>query len=276
MSQASIAAQLAAAELASDSAKLDAELLLADLLGVSRTYLATWPERELSATEQAAYRERLARRRGGEPVAYILGEQGFWTLQLACDPSTLIPRPETELLVEQALSLALPGRAEVVDLGTGSGAIALALASERPAWQLLAVDAAASAVALAERNRARYRLDNVTLLVSDWFAALGDRRFDLIVSNPPYIDSGDPHLSQGDLCFEPLSALVAGADGLDDLRRIVGAAPNHLNTGGWLLVEHGYRQAEAVAELFAAAGFAGVAGCRDLNGEPRTTLGQWR
>lgn len=274
ISPASIAAQLASADLDSDSALLDAQLLLADLLGVSRTYLATWPERELDAQQQVAYAERLARRRSGEPVAYIVGEQGFWSLQVACDPSTLIPRPETELLVEQALDLALPARARVVDLGTGSGAIALALASEQPAWQLWAVDAQPAAVALAEHNRERCQLANVTVLASDWFGQLAGQRFDLIVSNPPYIESGDHHLEQGDVRFEPRSALVAGSDGLDDLRLIIAAAPGHLTAGGWLLVEHGYHQAEVVAALFVAAGFVNVVGRLDLNGVPRTTIGQ--
>lgn len=274
MSATSIAAQLAAAALPGESARLDAQILLADLLGVSRTYLATWPERELTAAQQAHYLQWLARRRNGEPVAYITGQQGFWSLQLECAPSTLIPRPETELLVEQSLELLLPNAARVADLGCGSGAIALALASERPDWHLLAVERCADAVALAERNRSRHRLGNVELRQSDWFSALCGEQFDLIVSNPPYIETNDPHLCQGDVHFEPHSALVAGVDGLADLRDIIAAAPNYLSAGGWLLVEHGYNQAETVAELFKCSGFGDVRGRCDLNGVPRTTIGR--
>ena len=272
----SIAGQLARAQLPSDSPELDAQLLLADLLGVSRTYLATWPERLLEADQLRNYAERLRRRRAGEPVAYIIGAQGFWTLQLACAPSTLIPRPETELLVEQALSSALPDRARVADLGCGTGAIALALASERKGWHVIAAERDSDALALAERNRLSHALDNVEVRESDWFTALAGEHFDLIVSNPPYIELDDPHLSCGDVHFEPQSALVAGADGLDDLRHIIASAPHYLSADGWLMVEHGYNQAEAVAALFADAGFSEIAGYRDLNDMPRITVGCWR
>jgi release factor glutamine methyltransferase len=272
----SIGAQLAAAQLPGDSAALDAQILLAELLQVSRTYLATWPERELTPVQVAHYQRWLARRRSGEPVAYIVGHQGFWSLQLACAPSTLIPRPETELVVEQALELALEPTAAVLDLGCGTGAIALALASERQRWQIVAVERDAAAVQLAERNRRHCATGCVQVVQSDWFAALGERRFDLIVSNPPYIEAGDNHLAEGDVAFEPRSALVAGADGLADLRHIIRCAPQHLQRGGWLLVEHGYNQAAAVAGLFEAAGFAAVSGRRDLNGVPRTTIGRWQ
>lgn len=259
----------------SPSPRLDAELLLAHALGQSRSYLRTWPEREPDAAQCAAFAALLERRRAGEPVAYLLGRQGFWSLDLEVAPHTLIPRPDTELLVETALTLGPGGPARVLDLGTGTGAIALALACERPAWQVLGVDRVSEAVQLAERNRARLGLGNARFVESVWFSTLGGERFALIVGNPPYIAAADRHLSEGDVRFEPASALVAGEDGLDDIRRIVAEAPEHLEAGGWLLLEHGYDQAEAVRALFAARGFAAVESRRDLGGHQRITLGQW-
>lgn len=259
----------------SPSPRLDAELLLAHALGQSRSYLRTWPEREPDAAQCAAFAALLERRRAGEPVAYLLGRQGFWSLDLEVAPHTLIPRPDTELLVETALTLGPGGPARVLDLGTGTGAIALALACERPAWQVLGVDRVSEAVQLAERNRARLGLGNVRFVESVWFSTLGGERFALIVGNPPYIAADDRHLNEGDVRFEPASALVAGEDGLDDIRRIVAEAPEHLEAGGWLLLEHGYDQAEAVRALFAARGFAAVESRRDLGGHQRITLGQW-
>lgn len=259
----------------SPSPQLDAELLLAHALGQSRSYLRTWPEREPDAAQCAAFAALLERRRTGEPVAYLLGRQGFWSLDLEVAPHTLIPRPDTELLVETALALGPGGPARVLDLGTGTGAIALALACERPAWQVLGVDRVSEAVQLAERNHARLGLGNARFVESVWFSTLGGERFALIVGNPPYIAADDRHLSEGDVRFEPASALVAGEDGLDDIRRIVAEAPAHLEAGGWLLLEHGYDQAEAVRALFAARGFAAVESRRDLGGHQRITLGQW-
>lgn len=259
----------------SPSPRLDAELLLAHALGQSRSYLRTWPEREPDAAQCAAFAALLERRRAGEPVAYLLGRQGFWSLDLEVAPHTLIPRPDTELLVETALALGPGGPARVLDLGTGTGAIALALACERPAWQVLGVDRVSEAVQLAERNRARLGLGNARFVESVWFSALVGEHFALIVGNPPYIAADDRHLSEGDVRFEPASALVAGEDGLDDIRRIVAEAPEHLEAGGWLLLEHGYDQAEAVRALFAARGFAAVESRRDLGGHQRITLGQW-
>lgn len=259
----------------SPSPRLDAELLLAHALGQSRSYLRTWPEREPDAAQCAAFAALLERRRAGEPVAYLLGRQGFWSLDLEVAPHTLIPRPDTELLVETALALGPGGPARVLDLGTGTGAIALALACERPAWQVLGVDRVSEAVQLAERNRARLGLGNARFVESVWFSTLGGERFALIVGNPPYIAADDRHLSEGDVRFEPASALVAGEDGLADIRRIVAEAPEHLEAGGWLLLEHGYDQAEAVRALFAARGFAAVESRRDLGGHQRITLGQW-
>lgn len=259
----------------SPSPRLDAELLLAHALGQSRSYLRTWPEREPDAAQCAAFAALLERRRAGEPVAYLLGRQGFWSLDLEVAPHTLIPRPDTELLVETALTLGPGGPARVLDLGTGTGAIALALACERPAWQVLGVDRVSEAVQLAERNRARLGLGNARFVESVWFSALVGEHFALIVGNPPYIAAADRHLSEGDVRFEPASALVAGEDGLDDIRRIVAEAPEHLEAGGWLLLEHGYDQAEAVRALFAARGFAALESRRDLGGHQRITLGQW-
>ena len=270
-----IASLLRAAELPdSPTARLDAELLLAAALGKSRSYLHTWPEKIVSSEAALTFAHYLQRRRAGEPVAYILGQQGFWNLDLEVAPHTLIPRPDTELLVETALELLPATPAKVLDLGTGSGAIALALASERPVWKVTAVDRVIEAVALAERNRQRLGLENVTVLNSHWFSALVDQRFDLIISNPPYIAAGDIHLGEGDVRFEPESALVAGVDGLDDIRQIIAAAPAHLHTGGWLMLEHGYDQASAVRDLLHGAGFTHVESRKDLGTHERITLGR--
>ena len=259
----------------SPTPRLDAELLLAQALGKSRGYLHTWPEREPEASQLERFQAALARRRAGEPVAYILGRQGFWSLDLDVASHTLIPRPDTELLVETALALLPATPLQVLDLGTGTGAIALALACERPAWQVTGVDRVPEAVALAQGNGTRLQLANARFAESCWFSALAGQRFQLIVSNPPYIAAADPHLNQGDVRFEPSSALVAGIDGLDDIRLIIEQAPEHLLAGGWLLLEHGFDQAEAVREFLGQRGFAAVDSRRDLGGHQRISLGQW-
>ncbi len=259
----------------SPTPRLDAELLLAAALGKPRSYLRTWPERELDGEQLASFLANLQRRRQGEPVAYILGHQGFWSLDLEVAPHTLIPRPDTELLVEAALELLPATPLAALDLGTGTGAIALALACERPAWQVTGVDRVEEAVALAERNRQRLKLDNARFVRSHWFSALAGQRYGLILSNPPYIRADDQHLDQGDVRFEPSSALVAGRDGLDDIRAIIRAAPQHLLAGGWLLLEHGFDQAEDVRSLLRDGGFAEVASRRDLGGHERISLGRF-
>lgn len=272
-----LAELLASAELPdSDTARLDAELLLCHAIGKPRTYLRTWPERQPDAEQLRRFEQLLSQRRRGVPIAYLLGEQGFWSLQLEVSASTLIPRPDTERLVEVALEVGLEGAAQVLDLGTGTGAIALALAVERPQWQLTGVDRIAEAVALAQRNARRLQIGNAHFEQSDWFGALAGRRFDVIVSNPPYIAADDPHLQQGDVRFEPGSALVSGADGLDDIRVLVSQAPSHLHTAGWLLFEHGWQQADAVAQLLRDRGFEQVQSWRDLGDQQRVTGGQWR
>jgi release factor glutamine methyltransferase len=251
------------------------------VLQVNRAYLLTHPEQTLDAEQRAHYAALFERRLRGEPLAYILGEREFYGLNFRVTPATLIPRADTELLVElalqriQTLSTAC-GRGSsfrVLDMGTGSGAIALSIAHTRPDIEVTAVDASQEALDVARENARRLNIGNVRLLRSDWFAALAGDRFDLIVSNPPYIADDDAHLAQGDLRFEPRSALASGADGLDDIRRIVEQARMHLNSGGWLLLEHGYDQAERVRELLQQAGFTGVFSARDMAGVERVSGG---
>jgi len=248
--------------------------LLGHVTGKARTYILAFGETELTADQQALLEMLLARRKTGEPVAHLVGEREFWSLPLYVSAATLIPRPDTECLVEQALARLPAAPARILDLGTGTGAIALALASERPDCQVTAVDVMPDAVALAQRNLERLALPNVTVLHSSWFTALADRQFEMIVSNPPYIDEADPHLAEGDVRFEPLSALVAADQGLADLSHIVTQSRHHLVSGGWLLLEHGWTQGEAVRTLFLQAGFDQVETCRDYGGNERLTAGK--
>lgn len=257
-----------------ESPDIDARLLLMHAAKVSRTTLLAFGERPLSTAEQALFEAFIARRQGGEPVAHILGEQEFYGLALEVNPHTLIPRPDTETLVD--LALALPAQPlRFLDLGTGTGAIAIALAAQRPGWQGIAVDAVKEAAELAKRNVARHQVA-VTVREGSWFMPVRAERFGLIVSNPPYIDPIDPHLGQGDVRFEPLSALIAEEAGLADLKYIIEQAPAYLQAPGWLMVEHGYDQGARVRELMQQRGFGAVRSERDLGGQERVTLGQWR
>ena len=269
-------AQACAARLSatSESPAADIELLLCHVLECNRTFLFTRRDHPLTATQQAMFEQLLQRRIQGEPVAHLTGSRGFWTFDLEVNASTLIPRPDTECLVEKALELMPASAARVLDLGTGTGAIALALASERPAWQLLAVDCVADAVMLAEKNRQRIGLTNVTVLKGRWFEPVTGR-FNLIVSNPPYIDPQDPHLRQGDVRFEPLSALIAEDSGLADIRHIATEARGYLSDGGVLLFEHGYDQADAVQQLLGELHYSQIASARDYGGNDRITWALW-
>jgi release factor glutamine methyltransferase len=269
-------AQLAIAlELDSSTARIEVQSLLQQVLKVPRSYLLAHPERCLSEAEQKHYQTLRQRRLGGEPIAYILGEREFFGLNLKVTSATLIPRPDTELLVELALQRIPPSAAaRVLDLGTGSGAIALAIAHERPRAAVLACDASAGALAVARENAQCLRLANVAFVQSNWFAQIGAQRFELIVSNPPYIAAADPHLSQGDVRFEPVSALTAGPDGLDDIRHIVSHAQAWLQPGGWLLLEHGYDQAGQVRALLQQAGYREVFSACDLAGIERVSGGR--
>ncbi|MFZ3019553.1 MAG: peptide chain release factor N(5)-glutamine methyltransferase [Gallionella sp.] len=266
-----------ALSLDSSTARIEVQMLLQQVLGVNRAYLLAHPERQLDEMQQATYRVLLQRRLAGEPLAYILGEREFFGLDFKVTPATLIPRPDTELLVELALALQrIPQRGRVLDLGTGSGAIALSIAHSHPDAEVTAVDASADALEVAQENARRLNIANARFVHSDWFAALEGEHYDLIVSNPPYIEDADAHLEQGDLRFEPRTALASGADGLDDIRRIVSDAKAHFNDGGWLLFEHGYDQAERARELLEASGFVEVFSARDLSGIERVSGGLMR
>jgi len=261
--------------LSSQDARSETQTLLQHALNVNRAYLLAHPEQELDAAQTAAYRALLQRRLAGEPIAYILGEREFFGLKFKVSLATLIPRPETELLVYLALRH-LPQGGRVLDLGSGSGAIALSIVHARPDAEVTVVDASIEALAVARENARRLNIVNTRFVQSDWFARLAGERFDLIVSNPPYIADGDAHLAQGDLRYEPRSALASGADGLDDLRRIIGGANAHLTTGGWLLLEHGYDQAAAVRDLLLSAGFNGVFSAKTWPGSSGSAVAGYR
>lgn len=262
-------------DLPTDSARRDTEILLCHCLGKPRAWLYTWPEKEVSPEYAQHFKQLLARRRTGLPVAYLTGEREFWSLRLAVNSATLIPRPETETLVAWALELPLPEAASVLDLGTGCGAIALAVASERPHWHVTALDVSAQALLVARANAVKADLQRVSFLQSNWYEAVGAQRFDLLLANPPYIDGDDLHLARGDVRFEPRSALVSAHGGLADLDLLVTGAPAQLLDGGWLLLEHGFEQAEAVRGMLLHAGFRQVSTRQDLAGQERISGGCW-
>ena len=256
-------------------AKLEANVLYQHLFNVNRAWLISHANDGLEADSQAAFEALLKRRLNGEPIAYIIGSREFYGLALKTTPATLIPRPDTETLVEAALAKILENaNLNILDLGTGTGAVALAIAQHRPNCQVTAVDASAEALKVALQNAQDLKLNHVRLLASNWFAALQGQRFDVIVTNPPYIAQNDAHLKQGDLRFEPLSALASGADGLDDIRIIIQDAPDYLNPNGWLMLEHGYDQANAVVELLIERGFSQIEHAKDIAGIRRVTFGR--
>lgn len=254
---------------------LDVQVLLCHSLNRPRSYLYAWPDATVNEQQLSLYDSLIAARARGEPVAYLIGQREFWSLPLKVTPATLIPRPDTELLVSTALDVCQREVAHVLDLGTGSGAVALAIASERQRWQVLAVDSCPDALAVAQENTRTLGLRNVRCEQSSWYNALGAQCFDLIVSNPPYIDPCDEHLSQGDLRFEPRSALVAKNSGFADIDTIVSDAPRYLCAGGHLLLEHGYQQGQAVRELLQRSGFCNVQSYRDLAGHERISGGRF-
>jgi len=255
-------------------ANLEANLLLQHVLHVNRAWVITHDRDVLNADQQAEFQLLLKRRLDGEPIAYIVGFREFYGLQLKVSPVTLIPRPDTETLVEAALEkIPLDKVSHILDLGTGTGAVALAIAKNRNNCEVTAVDQSTDALSVTLENAQSLKLNNLRLIESNWFSELQGEGFDLIVSNPPYIAQDDEHLKQGDLRFEPISALASGVDGLDDIRKIVQDAPDYLKTNGWLMLEHGFDQAESVATLLKARGFNQIAHAKDIAGRLRVTFG---
>jgi release factor glutamine methyltransferase len=259
---------------AASEAGLDAEILLGHALNKNRTFLRTWPEKILSDEQRAGFQALLMRRLQGEPIAYILGERDFWDMTLRVSPDTLIPRPETETLVEQAL-FKIPADVawNIADLGTGSGAIALAIARERPLCQILATDLSAPALLIAKDNARRLGVNNIRFAEGAWLTPLSNQRFEIIVSNPPYIHPDDPHLQRGDLRFEPRSALQSAQAGMADIQQICLNAPQHLSRGGWLLLEHGFEQGKEVRDCLQSHQYQRIGTVEDLAHNPRISFG---
>lgn len=260
-------------DLSTSSPRRDVEILLCHCLHKNRAWLYTWPEIEVELVGEKHFSQLLAKRKRGVPIAHLTGVRDFWTLELAVNEHTLIPRTETETLVEWALELSLPANASVLDLGTGSGAIALALATEHPQWEVVAVDASLEALKVAGKNARTLGLSDVRFAQSDWYGNLSGESFHLLVGNPPYIEETDVHLSQGDLPYEPQMALVSAQDGLADLTQIIVGASRHMRPSGWLLLEHGYDQGATVRELFRSNGFKNIVTRPDLAGQERVTGG---
>jgi len=256
---------------------VDARVLLGIALEVNRAYLAAHPEQTLSDHQRDCYLALVERRRAGEPIAYLTGEREFYGLAFKVTPAVLIPRPESELLVELALERVDPDRSgRALDLGTGSGCVAVAIARHRPRTRLVATEFASAALDVARENARRHAVDNVEFMQSDWFDALRGERFDLVVANPPYVPAGDPHLAQGDARFEPRLALVGGRDGLGSIRKIAAGARDHISPGGWLLFEHGYDQGPRCIALLRRLGYATPGDFNDFAGLPRACAGRWR
>jgi len=258
-----------------ESARLDAEVLLGHVLQQQRSYFHAWPEKQLPAEHRKRFRQLLQQRLKGTPVAYLTGEREFWSLPLTVTADTLIPRPETETLVAQALQRIPAGRPQLIaDLGTGSGAIALAIARERPQCRIIATDISPAAIAVASGNARRLGLRAITFHTGNWYEPLAGMQLDMIVSNPPYIAENDPHLETGDIRFEPRAALAAGPQGMDELRRIAHCAARHLQAAGWLLMEHGYDQGELAGQLLEDTGFMEVIDYTDDSGQNRVIAGR--
>lgn len=259
----------------SESALLDAEILLSKVLEKNRTYLRAWPEQILSQEQHNSFHVLLKKRIQGQPIAYITGHKEFWSRDFIINHHVLVPRPETELLVELALNLIPDNQiGTVLDLGTGSGAIGLTIAAERPAINVIATDISQGALEVAKANARQHKIDNIQFLLSHWFKQLDNQQFGLVLSNPPYIDAADPHLNQGDVRFEPENALIAKRNGLQDIIEIAEAARCHLLPGGYLLVEHGYNQKQQVQSIFQQSNYTNIKNYCDLAGQPRITSGQ--
>ncbi|HBS27658.1 MAG TPA: peptide chain release factor N(5)-glutamine methyltransferase [Gammaproteobacteria bacterium] len=275
--------QAAIARIDSDSPRLDAEVLLAHSLNKPRSHLLAWPDKVIQPSALQQFNQLIQKRIDGQPISYLTGTREFWSMNLTVTPDVLIPRPETELLVETALARLSDVDSQAADLGTGSGAIAIALAKERPNWQITATDQSQAALRIAAANAAQQNLGNIEFRHSDWLESLADKRFDLIISNPPYIAATDPHLDQGDVRFEPDQALASGVDGLDDIKKIIAQSPAHLKPNAWLMLEHGYNQSSAVQKLLEGTPQHNMENCQqytcieslaDLSGQSRVTVAQ--
>lgn len=259
------------------SARIDSEVLMCHVLQCNSAHLAAWPEKMLNSNEDGHFIALVQKRCSGIPIAHLTGEKEFWSLNFKVSQDTLIPRPETELLVETMLTMFQHEKQlDIVDLGTGSGAIAIALASTKPEWNMTATDISAKALAMSKENASLHNINNIRFINSDWFQSLNNQKFDVVISNPPYIAKSDAHLRKGDLRFEPQCALASGNIGMDDILKITGQSVSHLHNNGWLFLEHGYDQKTLVFDCLKNAGFTQITQKNDLAGNPRLTIGQYQ